>query len=153
MTTLHGGYDYCFFHFIFIFAMSAVVNTQVVLHDVRTTNIEIIIDAVAYGLKLDALEKNLMHQIFQINIDKLFIVSGNDVKNMNDIQFKYIQCELLLKIGKKLKLMLMSLEEYLCHEAIVNGNFQYDQPQQQVWNEIQNYLNQMQASDALDRVL
>ena len=133
--------------------MSAVVNTQVVLHDVRTTNIEIIIDAVAYGLKLDALEKNLMHQIFQINIDKLFIVSANDVKNMNDIQFKYIQCELLLKIGKKLKLMLMSLEEYLCHEAIVNGNFQYDQPQQQVWNEIQNYLNQMQASDALDQVL
>ena len=141
------------FQFIFYIAMSAVVNTQVVLHDVRTTNIEIIIDAVAYGLKLDALEKNLMHQIFQINIDKLFIVSGNDVKNMNDIQFKYIQCELLLKIGKKLKLMLMSLEEYLCHEAIVNGNFQYDQPQQQVWNEIQNYLNQMQASDALDRVL
>ena len=141
------------FQFIFIFAMSAVVNTQVVLHDVRTTNIEIIIDAVAYGLKLDALEKNLMQQIFQINIDKLFIVSANDVKNMNDIQFKYIQCELLLKIGKKLKLMLMSLEEYLCHEAIVNGNFQYDQPQQQVWNEIQNYLNQMQASDALDRVL
>ena len=142
-----------FFISFFYLQMSAVVNTQVVLHDVRTTNIEIIIDAVAYGLKLDALEKNLMHQIFQINIDKLFIVSGNDVKNMNDIQFKYIQCELLLKIGKKLKLMLMSLEEYLCHEAIVNGNFQYDQPQQQVWNEIQNYLNQMQASDALDRVL
>ena len=141
------------FQFIFYIAMSAVVNVPVVLSDVRETNIEILIDAVAYGLKLDALEKNLMHQIFQINIDKLFIVSGNDVKNMNDIQFKYIQCELLLKIGKKLKLMLMSLEEYLCHEAIVNGNFQYDQPQQQVWNEIQNYLNQMQASDALDRVL
>ena len=132
--------------------MSAVVNVPVVLSDVRETNIEILIDAVAYGLKLDALEKNLLHQIFQINVDKLFIVSGDDVKNMNDLQFKYIQCELLLKIGKKLKLMMMSIEEYLCHEAIVNGNFQYDQPQQQVWDEIQNYLNQMNASNALNQI-
>ena len=133
--------------------MSAVVNMQVVLKDVRDENIENIIDAVSYGLKLDTQEKDLMIRIFQINMEKLITVSGQDVQNMNELQYKFIQCELLLKISKKLKLMLMSLEEFLCHDAVVNANFQYDQPQQQVWNEIQNYLNQMQASDALDRVL
>ena len=133
--------------------MSAVVNMQVVLKDVRDENIENIIDAVSYGLKLDTQEKDLMIRIFQINMEKLITVSGQDVQNMNELQYKFIQCELLLKISKKLKLMLMSLEEFLCHDAVVNANFQYDQPQQQVWEEIQNYLNQMRASKALDQVL
>ena len=132
--------------------MSAVVNMQVVLKDVRDENIENIIEAIAYGLKLEDHEKDLMRRIFEINMDKLFIVSGQDVKNMTEIQYKYIQCELLLKIGRKIKLMMMSLEEYLCHEAIVNANFQYDQPQQHVWSEIQTYLNQMRASKALDQL-
>ena len=126
---------------------------QVVLKDVRDENIENIIDAVSYGLKLDTQEKDLMIRIFQINMEKLITVSGQDVQNMNELQYKFIQCELLLKISKKLKLMLMSLEEFLCHDAVVNANFQYDQPQQQVWEEIQNYLNQMRASKALDQVL
>ena len=133
--------------------MSAVVNMQVVLNDVRQENIEIIIEAIAYGLKLEDYEKDLMRQIFQINMEKLAVVSGQDVQNMNELQYKFIQCELLLKISKKLKLMLMSLEEFLCHDAVVNANFQYDQPQQQVWEEIQNYLNQMRASGTLDQVL
>ena len=133
--------------------MSAVVNMQVVLKDVRDENIENIIDAVSYGLKLDTQEKDLMIRIFQINMEKLITVSGQDVQNMNELQYKFIQCELLLKISKKLKLMLMSLEEFLCHDAVVNANFQYDQPQQQVWEEIQNYLNQMRASGTLDQVL
>ena len=133
--------------------MSAVVNMQVVLKDVRDENIENIIDAVSYGLKLDTQEKDLMIRIFQINMEKLITVSGQDVQNMNELQYRFIQCELLLKISKKLKLMLMSLEEFLCHDAVVNANFQYDQPQQQVWEEIQNYLNQMRASGTLDQVL
>ena len=141
------------FQFIFIFAMSAVINTQVVLQDVRQANIEIIIEAVSYALNLDDLEKNLLHQIFQINMDKLYIVSANDVKNMTDIQLKFIQCQLLLKISKKLKLMMMSLEEFTSHDAIVEANFQYDEPQQRVWNEVQNFLNQFAASKALDQAL
>ena len=141
-----------FISFLFL-QMSAVVNMQVVLKDVRDENIENIIDAVSYGLKLDAHEKDLMIRIFQINMEKLITVSGQDVQNMNELQYKFIQCELLLKISKKLKLMLMSLEEFLCHDAVVNANFQYDQPQQQVWEEIQNYLNQMRASGTLDQVL
>ena len=141
------------FQFILFFTMSAVVNMQVVLKDVRDENIENIIDAVSYGLKLDTQEKDLMIRIFQINMEKLITVSGQDVQNMNELQYKFIQCELLLKISKKLKLMLMSLEEFLCHDAVVNANFQYDQPQQQVWEEIQNYLNQMRASGTLDQVL
>ena len=104
-------------------------------------------------MNLDDLEKNLLHQIFQINMDKLYIVSANDVKNMTDIQLKFIQCQLLLKISKKLKLMMMSLEEFISHDAIVEANFEYDEPQQRVWNEIQNYLNQLAASKGLDRVL
>ena len=126
---------------------------QVVLKDVRDETIENIMEAISYGLKLDQFEKDLMQRIFQINLEKLAVVSGEDIKNMNDLQFKFVECELLLKIAKKMKLMLMSLEEFLCHEAIVNANFQYDTPQQQVWEEIQNYLNQMRASGTLDQVL
>ena len=133
--------------------MSAVVNVPVVLKDVRDETIENIINAISYGLKLDPQEKDLMQRIFEINMEKLITVSGQDVQNMNELQYKFIQCELLLKIGKKMKLMMMALEEFLCHEAIINANFQYDTPQQQVWNEIQTYLNQMQASNGLDRVL
>ena len=132
--------------------MSAVVNMQVVLHDVKQANIEIIMEAISYGLKLDGLERNLLHQIFQINMDKLYILSSEDVKNMNDIQLKFLQCELLLKIAKKLKMMMMSLEEFLSHEAIINANFEYDEPQQRIWNEIQNYLNELSASKALDQL-
>ena len=133
--------------------MSAVVNMQVVLKDVRDETIENIMEAISYGLKLDQFEKDLMQRIFQINLEKLAVVSGEDIKNMNDLQFKFVECELLLKIAKKMKLMLMSIEEFLCHEAIVNANFQYDTPQQQIWNEIQTYLNQMRASGTLDQVL
>ena len=133
--------------------MSAVINTQVILQDVRQANIEIIIEAVSYALNLDDLEKNLLHQIFQINMDKLYIVSANDVKNMTDIQLKFVQCELILKIAKKLKMMMMSLEEFISHDAIVEANFQYDEPQQRVWNEVQNFLNQFAASKALDQAL
>ena len=133
--------------------MSAVVNVPVVLRDVKSTNVEIIMEAVAYGLRLNDLEKSILHQIFQISIDKLFIVSGNDAKNMNDLQIKFIQCDLILKIAKKLKLMMMSLEEFLSHDVIINANFEYDEPQQRIWNEVQNYLNELAASDGLDRVI
>ena len=131
--------------------MSAVVNMQVVLNDVKQANVEIIMEAVAYGLRLNDLEKSILHQIFQINLDKFYILNTDDVKNMNDIQLKFVQCELILKIAKKLKLMMMSLEDFLSHEAIVNANFQYDEPQQRIWNEVQNYLNELSASKALDQ--
>ena len=133
--------------------MSAVVNVPVVLRDVKSTNVEIIMEAVAYGLRLNDLEKSILHQIFQINLDKFYILNADDVKNMNDIQLKFVQCELILKIAKKLKLMMMSLEDFLSHDAIVEANFEYDEPQQRVWNEVQNYLNQLAASDGLDQVL
>ena len=133
--------------------MSAVVNVPVVLRDVKSTNVEIIMEAVAYGLRLNDLEKSILHQIFQINLDKFYILNADDVKNMNDIQLKFVQCELILKIAKKLKLMMMSLEDFLSHDAIVEANFQYDEPQQRIWQEVQNYLNQLAASDGLDRVI
>ena len=137
----------------FLFAMSAVVNTQVVLKDVRQTDIEDIKKAIVFGMRLDENEANLMYQMFDINLNKLSDMNSADLKNMNCTQIQFIECELLLKIAKKIKLMMMSLEEFLSHEAIINANFEYDEPQKRVWNEIQNYLNELAASKALDQAI
>ena len=141
------------FQFIFLFVMSEIVNTQVILKDVRVVDIDDIKNAVVFGLRLDESEAHLMSQMFEINLSKLYQMNPEDMKNMNNIQMRFIQCELMLKIAKKLKLTMMSLEEFMSHEAIVNANFQYDEPQQRVWQEVQNYLNQLAASDGLDRVI
>ena len=154
MTTLHGGYDYCFFHFIFLFAkMSAVVNMQVVLNDVRKTNIQDIERAVAFGLKLDQDESHLLDEIFNINITKMMKMNKPEFDSLREIELQYLQCALILKIAKKIKLMMSSLEDYISHDLLVESNFQYDEPQQMVFAEIQQYLNLMAASDGLDRVI
>ena len=141
-----------FISFLFL-QMSEIVNTQVILKDVRVVDIDDIKNAVVFGLRLDENEAHLMSQMFEINLSKLYQMNPEDMKNMNNIQMRFIQCELMLKIAKKLKLTMMSLEEFMSHEAIVNANFQYDEPQQRIWQEVQNYLNQLAASDGLDRVL
>ena len=142
-----------FFSSFLFLQMSAVINTQVVLKDVRVVDIDDIKNAVVFGLRLDESEAHLMSQMFEINLSKLYQMNPEDMKNMNNIQMRFIQCELMLKIAKKLKLTMMSLEEFMSHEAIVNANFEYDEPQQRIWNEVQNYLNQLAASDGLERVI
>ena len=142
-----------FFSSFFYLQMSEIVNTQVILKDVRVVDIDDIKNAVVFGLRLDENEAHLMSQMFEINLSKLYQMNPEDMKNMNNIQMRFIQCELMLKIAKKLKLTMMSLEEFMSHEAIVNANFQYDEPQQRIWQEVQNYLNQLAASDGLDRVI
>ena len=133
--------------------MSAVVNTQVVLKDVRQADVDTIKKAIIFGMRLDENETSLMCQMFDINLKKLYEMNSANLNNMNNIQIKFIECELLLKIAKKIKLLMMSLEEFLSHDAILNANFEYDEPQQRIWNEIQNYLNELAASDGLDRVI
>ena len=133
--------------------MSAVVNTQVILKDVREADIDTIKKAIIFGMRLDDVETSLMYQIFDNNLNKVYQMNSQDLKNMNPIQIRFIEIELLLKIAKKVKMMMMSLEDYLSHEAIVNANFEYDEPQQRVWQEVQNYLNQLAASDGLNRVI
>ena len=133
--------------------MSAVINTQVIIKDARQIDIEDIKKAIVFGMRLDENEANLMYQMFDINLNKLSEMNSADLKNMNCTQIQFIECELLLKIAKKIKLMMMSLEEFLSHEAIINANFEYDEPQQRIWNEVQNYLNQMAASKALDQAI
>ena len=133
--------------------MSTVINTQVILKDVREADIDTIKKAIIFGMRLDDVEISLMCQIFDNNLNKVYQMNSQDLKNMNPIQIRFIEIELLLKIAKKVKMMMMSLEDYLSHDAIVHANFEYDEPQQRVWNEAQNYLNQLAASDALDRVL
>ena len=133
--------------------MSAVVNVPVILKDVRLVDVDEIKNAIVYAMKLDESEAHLMSQMYEINFNKLYQMNPEDVKNMSNTQIRFIQCNLMLKIAKKLKLTMMSLEDYLSHEVIVNANFQYDEPQQRIWQEVQNYLNQLAASDGLDRVI
>ena len=133
--------------------MSAVVNVPVILKDVRLVDVDEIKNAIVYAMKLDESETHLMSQMYEINFNKLYQMNPEDVKNMSNTQIRFIQCDLMLKIAKKLKLTMMSLEEYLSHDVIVNANFQYDEPQQRIWQEVQNYLNQLAASDGLDRVI
>ena len=156
MTSLHGGYDYSVISVHFLFysdKMSAVVIVPVVLKDVRLADIDEIKKAIVHAMHLDVTEENLLSQIFDINLNKLSQMNSEDLKNMTNTQIRFIEIELLLKIAKKIKLTMMSLEEYLSHDAIVHANFEYDEPQQRVWNEAQNYLNQLAASDGLDRVI
>ena len=141
------------FQFIFLFAkMSAVINTQVVLHDVRTTNIQDVERAIAFGLRLDDNERHLLDEIFNINISKIMTTNKPEYDSMREIELQYLQCALILKIGKKIKLMMSSLEDYISHDLLVEANFQYDQPQQMVFDEIQQYLNLMATSDAVNQM-
>ena len=133
--------------------MSAVINTQVVLQDVTVVDINQIKNAIAHAMQLDETEVHLMSQMFDINLNKLYQMNSQDMKNMTNTQIRFIECELLLKIARKIKLTMMSLEDYLSHDAIVNANFQYDEPQQRIWNEVQNYLNQLSASNGLHQVI
>ena len=133
--------------------MSTVVNVPVILKDVRLVDVDEIKNAIVYAMKLDESETHLMSQMYEINFNKLYQMNPEDVKNMSNTQIRFIQCDLMLKIARKIKLTMMSLEDYLSHEAIVNANFEYDEPQQRIWQEVQNYLNQLAAADGLDRVI
>ena len=133
--------------------MSTVVNVPVILKDVRLVDVDEIKNAIVYAMKLDESEAHLMSQMYEINFNKLYQMNPEDVKNMSNTQIRFIQCDLMLKIARKIKLTMMSLEDYLSHEAIVNANFEYDEPQQRIWQEVQNYLNQLAAADGLDRVI
>ena len=132
--------------------MSAVINAQVVLNDVRTTNIETIKRAVAYGLRLDQDEIHLVDEIFSINISKIMTMNKPEFDQLREIELQFLQCQLILKISKKIKLMMSSLEDYISHDLMVETNFQYDQPQQMVFAEIQQYLNLMATSDAVEQI-
>ena len=104
--------------------MSEIVNTQVILKDVRVVDVNEIKNAIAHAMQLDETEVHLMSQMFDINLNKLYQMNSQDIKNMTNTQIRFIECELLLKIARKIKLTMMSLEDYLSHDAIVNANFQ-----------------------------
>ena len=135
--------------------MSTVIRTDVNLIDARNanTNIEIIKRAIALTKNLDEDEYKLFDMIFNINLKKLFLNKSIEVNQLNSVQWHYLQCELLLMICRKIKLLSGSLEEFLSHYAFVNANFHYDEPHQAVYDEIQNCLNTMAAKDALDQVI
>ena len=153
MTTLHGGYDYCFFISFLFLQMSAVINTQVVLNDVRNTDIQDVKRAVAFGLRLNEDESHLVDEIFNINLSKIIDMHKPEFDQLRQIELQYLQCQLILKISKKIKLLMSSLEDYIGHDLMVETHFQYDEPQQVVFAEIQQYLNQMRASEALNQIL
>ena len=132
--------------------MSAVVNAEVILRDVRQANIDDVKKAICFGLRLDADETNLMHQIFTINISKMMSTNKTEIDNLTDPQLHFLQSQLALKIAQKIKLMMSSLEDYISHDLIVESNFHYDQPQQMVYDQIQQYFNLMATSDAVNRI-
>ena len=102
---------------------------------------------------LDEDEYKLLDLIFDMNLKKLFLNNSIEVNQLNSVQWHYLQCEFLLMICRKIKLLSGSLEEFLSHDAFVNANFHYDEPHQAVYDEIQNCLNTMAAKDALDQVI
>ena len=132
--------------------MSAVANVQVVLQDVRQANIENVKRAICYGLRLDDDEKHLIDQIFNINISKMMSSNKAEIDTLNDPQLHFMQSQLFLKIAQKIKLMMSSLEDYINHDLLVEANFHYDQPQQMVYDQIQQYLNLMATSDAVNQI-
>ena len=140
------------FQFIFYIAMSAVVNAQVILQDVRQANIDDVKKAICFGLRLDADESNLMNQILNINISKMMSSNKAEIDELRDPELHYMQSQLALKIGKKIKLLMSSLEDYISHDLLVESHFHYDQPQQMVYNEIQQYFNLMATSDAIETI-
>ncbi len=78
--------------------MSAVVNMQVVLNDVRKTNIQDIERAVAFGLKLDQDESHLLDEIFNINIlrDKtIYEDTSNGLFRFGDINLTSEEFDLI----------------------------------------------------------
>ena len=132
--------------------MSAVVNAQVILQDVRKANIEDVKRAICFGQRLDEDEANLMNQIFNINISKMMSSNKPEIDTLNESELHYMQSQLALKIAKKIKLMMSSLEEYTSHDLLVECHFHYDQPQQLVYDEIQQYFNLMATSDAIQTI-
>ena len=83
--------------------MSAVVNVPVILKDVRVVDVDEIKNAIAHAMQLDERELNLMSQMFDINLNKLSQMNSEDLKNMTHTQIRYIECQLLLKIARKIK--------------------------------------------------
>ena len=132
--------------------MSAVINARVELKDVRETNIETMKQAISLSLGFDQSESNLMNEMYNRTISKLYEINGNDLQNYTEFQLHFLQTDLLLKIAKKIKLLTMSFEEYVSHEALVNANFHYDIPQQRIYDEMQSHLNMMAFKNSMDQI-
>ena len=91
-------------------------------------------------------------EIFNINISKMMSSNKPEIDTLNESELHYMQSQLALKIAQKLKLMMSSLEEYTSHDLLVESHFHYDQPQQAVYDQIQQYLNLMATSDAIQTI-
>ena len=138
--------------FISFFIMSAVINTQVVLQDVRKADAETMKQALAIGLHMDATEFHLMDEIFNATMDKLIEKNKKDLHIYTDSEIHFVQTDLLIKISRKIKLMMGDLEEYVSHDALVNANFYYDVPQQRIYEEMQGHLNIMSFKKSIDQI-
>ena len=132
--------------------MSAVINARVELKDVRQTDIEMMKEAISLSLGFDQSESNLMNEMYNRTISKLYEINGNDLQQYNEVQLHFLQTDLLLKISKKIKLLTMSFEEYVSHDALVNANFHYDIPQQRIYDEMQSHLNMMAFKNSMDQI-
>ena len=134
------------------FIMSAVINTQVVLQDVRNADAETMKQALAIGLHMDETEFHLMDEIFNATMSKLIEKNKKDLHIYTDSELHFVQTDLLIKISRKIKLIMGDLEEYVSHDALVNANFYYDVPQQRIYDEMQGHLNIMSFKKSIDQI-
>ena len=79
------------------FIMSAVINTQVVLQDVRKADAETMKQALAIGLHMDETEFHLMDEIFNATMSKLIEKNKKDLHIYTDPEIHFVQTDLLIK--------------------------------------------------------
>ena len=131
--------------------MSAVINAQVVIENVRNVEFSLILEAVQDNMGFDETDMKIISEMFEIQMSNFMKAHAANVHSYTDIQFRYVQCELLVRIVKKYKLLMYSIEEYCCHDAEVDAAFQYDEAHQQTWEMVQSWLNTTSAKKSINQ--
>ena len=131
--------------------MSTVINAQVVIENVRNVEFSLILEAVQDNMGFDENDMKIISEMFEIQMSNFMKAHAANVHSYTDIQFRYVQCELLVRIVKKYKLLMYSIEEYCCHDAEVDAAFQYDEAHQHTWEMVQSWLNTTSAKKSINQ--
>ena len=131
--------------------MSTVINTQIELENVKTAEFSLILEAVQDNMGFSESDMKIVSEMFNIQMSNFMKDHEANLHSYTDIQFRYVQCEVLLRIVKKYKLLMYSIEEYCCHDAEVDAAFQYDQAHQHTWEMVQSWLNTTSAKKSINQ--
>ena len=131
--------------------MSALINTQVVLVDAKNADFSLILEAVKDNMGFDEADMKIVSEMFNIQMSNFMKIHQANIHSYTDIQFRYVQCEVLIRIVRKYKLLMYSIEEYCCHDAEVDAAFEYDEAHQHTWAMIQSWLNTTSAKKSINQ--